>query len=456
MIIIIDGYYEVSEIAKEWGVTNRSVQQMCSKGRIPGARKIGRTWCIPVGVSKPEDERVIAGNYREARRKARGEITQSAKDKVRFIETMSQDIRSSLNAIMGYSDIVRRNMDDKEKLSECLDNIQTSGNYINNLLNNVLEYVRLDAGMTSLEEEVVSNEKIISQAIQLMQGDIDKKQLELSVVSDVKHEFVYADREKHIQILGNVISNSIRFTKNGGCISIHVSERESRIAGMCLHEYGIEDTGIGMNDIVVNNLFASFSKSQPGDYKTGGCGLGMTIVKKLLNLMKGNIKVSSIPDKGTKVTITIPHKIADISEYGLDDTVVNMEDLKGKRILLAEDNDFNCEVAIDILTEAGFEVECAKDGIICVAMLEMKPVGYYDMILMDIAMPHVDGIKATKLIRSLRDKDKSEIPIIAMTANVTPREKEYSLKAGMNGFIGKPMEIVSLCKMIQSVLSNNN
>lgn len=451
---MIDGYYEVREVAEEWGVTNRSVQQMCSRGRIPGAIKIGRTWCIPVGVSKPEDERVGTGDYRDARRKAKGEIPQSAKDNMKFIENMSQDIRSSLNAIIGYSDIMRRNMDDKEKLSECIENIQTSGNYINNLMNNVLEYVRLDTGMAALDEEVVSTEKIISQVIQLMQGEMDKKQLDLSVSQNVKHEFVYADRERHIQILRNVISNAVKFTGKGGHISIRVKERESRISGMCLHEYVVEDTGIGMPDIFAEHLFDSFLKSQSGSYKTEGCGLGMPIVKKLLNLMKGKIKVESVPDKGTKVTITIPHKIADFSDYKSDGSVIaNMDELKGKRILLAEDNDFNSEVAADILTEAGFVVECAKDGIICVAMLDMKPAGYYDMILMDIAMPHMDGIKATELIRTLSDKEKSEIPIIAMTANVTPEEKEASLKAGMNGFIGKPMEINLLCNMIQRVLN---
>ena len=450
---MVDGYYDVQEMAEEWGVTNRSVQQMCSSGRIPGAIKIGRTWRIPVGTSKPEDERVGSGNHRNARLKAKGEIPQSAKETMQFMVNMSHDIRLALNAVMGYSDIMRHHMDDKEKLTECLDNIQTSGKYINHLMENVLEYTRLSTGLATLNEEVVSIENILSEAIQLMKEEINKKKLEVSVTQKIKHEFVYADRERHIQILQNIIGNAVKYTGEGGHISIEVAERKSRIPGNCIHEYVIEDTGIGMSEIFVEHIFDSFLKSESQNYNEESCGLGMSIVKKMLTLMKGKIKVDSILDKGTKVTITIPHRIADFSEYRIgSNDVANMEELRGKRILLAEDNDFNCEVAKEILTESGFVVECAKDGIICVAMIDMKPAGYYDLILMDIAMPHMDGIKATELIRSLSDKEKAEIPIIAMTANVTPEEKEASITAGMNGFIGKPMEIQNLCNMIQSVI----
>lgn len=450
---MIDGYYEVSEVAQEWGVTPRSVQQMCNKGRIPGAIKIGRTWRVPVGVPKPKDGRVKAGDYKDARQRAKGEIPQSAKENMKFIENMSRDIRSSLHTILGYADIMQRHMDDREKLSEGIAKIQTSGKYINNLISNVLEYERLNSGMVTLQEEVVNTEKLVSEVIKPMQEEIEKKSLKVSVSQDVRHEFIYADKERYVQILQNIISNAVKFTEKGGQISIRLVERESRIPDRCLYEYRIADTGIGIPEHVKEHIFDSFLKTHMENYNTEGCGLGMPIVKKLLTLMNGKIKVESVMEKGTTVTLTIPHKIADFSDYKLDaGQTVNMEELKGKRILLAEDNEFNCEVAADILTEAGFVVECAKDGIVCVAMLDLKPAGYYDMILMDIIMPHMDGIKAAGLIRSLGDKEKSQIPIIAMTANVTPEEKELSLKAGMNGFIGKPMEINSLCTMIQRVL----
>ncbi len=376
------------------------------------------------------------------------------KAKSNFLFNMSHDIRTPMNAIIGYTDLLKKGVDDPKLRNRYIENIQTSNGYLLDLINNVLDTARIESGKATLDEEPSDSYRIGKDLDTAFAGEIEKKHLKYTVHNSFTHRYVYRDETKVEQILFNVVSNAVKYTPEGGSIDIYFSETPSEREGWTNFTSTVKDTGIGISKEFLPHIFDSFSREKTvTDSKVVGTGLGMGIVKRLVDLMGGTISVESELGKGTTVSFTVPHRVAEApAETEHTNTVVDSKTFAGKRILLAEDNELNAEIAAEILGETGFEVEHAEDGIICVDMLNKHEAGYYDLVLMDVQMPNMNGIKATTVIRQLPDKAKAETPIIAMTANAFEEDRKKCLEAGMNGFVSKPIDIIKLMETLADIL----
>ena len=376
------------------------------------------------------------------------------KAKSDFLFNMSHDIRTPMNAIIGYTDLLKKNVDNPELRDRYIENIQTSNGYLLDLINNVLDTARIESGKATLDEEPGDSYQIGKDLDTAFAGEIEKKHIKYTLHDSTVHRYVYHDATKMTQIMFNIMSNAVKYTPEGGSIDIYFSEEPSQREGWADFTTVVKDTGIGISKEFLPHIFDSFTRERSvTDSKIVGTGLGMGIVKRLIDLMGGTITVESELGKGTTVSFTVSHRIADApAQTEHTDTAVDSRAFAGKRILLAEDNELNAEIAVVILGEAGFEVEHAEDGIVCVDMLNKSGAGYYDLILMDVQMPNMDGIKATTVIRQLPDKEKANTPIIAMTANAFEEDRKKCLEAGMNGFISKPIDIGKLMETLVEIL----
>lgn len=375
------------------------------------------------------------------------------KAKSDFLFNMSHDIRTPMNAIIGYTNLLKKSADNPELRERYIENIQTSNGYLLNLINNVLDAARIESGKATLDEELGDSYLVGKNLDTAFAGEIEKKNLKYTVHDTTIHRYIYHDETKMAQIMFNVVSNAVKYTPEGGSIDIYFSETPSEREGWADFTSVVKDTGIGISKEFLPHIFDSFSREKSvTDNKIVGTGLGMGIVKRLCELMGGTISIESELGKGTTVSITIPHRIAEApDEMEYSDTAFDAKTFAGKRILLAEDNELNAEIAIEILGEAGFVIEHAEDGIICVDMLNKNDAGYYDLILMDVQMPNMDGLKATMVIRRLPDQAKAEVPIIAMTANAFDEDRKKCLEAGMNGFIAKPINVQKLMETLVDI-----
>lgn len=283
-----------------------------------------------------------------------------------------------------------------------------------------------------------------------------EKGIEFTRTIDVEHTEVLCDATRLREVFLNVLSNALKYTPAGGKVTMRLKEIPSDRPGYAMYQTEIEDTGIGISEEFLPHIFDEFTRERSStESRINGTGLGMAIVKRLVDFMEGTITVESKIGKGTKFTITLPHRIVTSSNTDRsvkNNSEINTELFKGKRILLSEDNDLNAEIAMTILGESGFEVDHAEDGIICVDMLEKAEPGYYDLILMDIQMPNMNGYKATQTIRLFSDEQKANIPILAMTANAFEEDKKNAYNAGMNGHIAKPINVGELMKELASIL----
>lgn len=377
------------------------------------------------------------------------------KAKSDFLFNMSHDIRTPMNAIIGYTDLLKKNVDNPELRDRYIENIQTSNGYLLDLINNVLDTARIESGKATLDEEPGDSYLVGKNLDTAFASEIEKKHLKYTVHDSTIHRYVYHDETKMAQIIFNVVSNAVKYTPEGGSIDIYFSETPSEREGWADFTSVVKDTGIGISKEFLPHIFDSFTREKSvTDSKIVGTGLGMGIVKRLVELMGGTISVESELGKGTTVSFTIPHRIAEApTEIEHADTAIDSKAFEGKRILLAEDNELNAEIAIEILSEAGFEVEHAEDGIICVDMLNKHDGGYYDLVLMDVQMPNMDGLKATTVIRQLPNPAKAKIPVIAMTANAFEEDRKKCVEAGMNGFIAKPIDIQKLMRTLVEILT---
>ncbi len=368
-----------------------------------------------------------------------------------FLFNMSHDIRTPMNAIIGYTDLLKKSVDNPELRDRYIENIQTSNGYLLDLINNVLDTARIESGKATLDEEPGDSYLIGKNLETAFASEIEKKHLKYTVHYSTIHRYIYHDATKMAQIMFNIVSNAVKYTPEGGSIDIDFSETPSEREGWADFTSVVKDTGIGISKEFLPHIFDSFTREKSvTDSKIVGTGLGMGIVKSLVELMGGTIHVESEPGKGTTVSFTIPHKIAEApTETEHIDTAIDPKTFAGKRILLAEDNELNAEIAIEILSEAGFVVEHAEDGIICLDMLNKHD---YDLILMDIQMPNMDGLKATSVIRQLPDQAKAKMPVVAMTANAFEEDRKKCLEAGMNGFISKPIDIRSMMETLAEIL----
>lgn len=378
--------------------------------------------------------------------------------KTRFLNNMSHDIRTPMNAILGYAQLMEEELKEKDlpETSDHLEKLQQSGNLLLSIINNVLDMARIESGKMEIDENYGRIEDIRQTLFEIFGDEAKKKNIALHYTINVEHEHILTDTTKVKEIFVNILSNAIKYTPSGGSVMINVDELVCDESGYMMVRTRVSDTGIGMSQDYLTKIFDAFTRERnTTKSKITGSGLGMSIVKRYVDLLGGTIDVESEPGKGSTFTVTLKHRIADESYYVKkhdEGSGTASKILEGRNILLAEDNDLNAEIAEAILERAGLKTERVEDGIQCVNKITKMPVGTYDMILMDIQMPRMDGYKATQAIRHLPDKDKACIPIVAMTANAFEEDKRDAVAAGMNGHIAKPIQIDKLLSMLAEVL----
>ena len=378
--------------------------------------------------------------------------------KTRFLNNMSHDIRTPMNAILGYAQLMEEELKEKDlpETSDHLEKLQQSGNLLLSIINNVLDMARIESGKMEIDENYGRIEDIRQTLFEIFGDEAKKKNIALHYTINVEHEHILTDTTKVKEIFVNILSNAIKYTPSGGSVMINIDELVCDEPGYMMVRTRVSDTGIGMSQDYLTKIFDAFTRERnTTKSKIAGSGLGMSIVKRYVDLLGGTIDVESEPGKGSTFTVTLKHRIADESYYVKkhdEGSGTASKILEGRNILLAEDNDLNAEIAEAILERAGLKTERVEDGIQCVNKITKMPVGTYDMILMDIQMPRMDGYKATQAIRHLPDKDKACIPIVAMTANAFEEDKRDAVAAGMNGHIAKPIQIDKLLSMLAEVL----
>ena len=379
------------------------------------------------------------------------------KAKTEFLNNMSHDIRTPMNVILGYNHLMKSQLTESKQL-DYQKKIEQSGKLLLAIINNVLDMARIESGKIKVDENYERVGEVVDEIISTFSSEAEEKEIHLSGSMKVTHRNILCDGTKIREIYVNLVSNAMKYTPRGGNVTITVEELPCEKEGYMKVKSEIKDTGIGMSKEYLPTLFEPFSREQnTTTRRIGGTGLGMPIVKKMVDLMGGSIEVASELGKGTVFTFTLMHKIADRKFYSQKteaaETSEMGKNLSGKHVLLAEDNDLNAEIAVTVLEETGIVIERVEDGIQCVNRVAQMSPGTYDLILMDIQMPNMDGYQAAQCIRHLDDKMKAEIPIIAMTANAFAEDRKKAFDAGMNGHIAKPIDIEKLGAVILSVLN---
>ena len=395
-----------------------------------------------------ESHKALKEAYRAAENASRA--------KTEFLSNMSHDIRTPMNAIVGLTAIAGANIESQDRVVECLGKITKSSRHLLGLINEVLDMARIESGRMELDENYCRIEDVWKSLFAVFDEKARKKNIALHYTMNVEHEHVLTDVIKIKEIMVNILSNAIKYTPAGGSVMVDVDELPCDESGYMIARMRVSDTGIGMSKEYLTEIFEAFTREQnTTKSKIAGSGLGMSIVKKYVDLLGGTIDVESELGKGSTFTVTLKHKIADESYYvkkRAESSESSSEILEGRNILLAEDNDLNAEIAEAILERAGLKTERVEDGIQCVNRIGKMPAGTYDMILMDIQMPKMNGYKATQEIRNLPDKDKACIPIVAMTANAFEEDKREAIAAGMNGHIAKPIQVDKLLSILSEVI----
>ena len=372
-----------------------------------------------------------------------------------FLFNMSHDIRTPMNAIIGYADLASRHSDDPAKLKKYMENIQVCGQNLLMLLNNVLDLARIENDKTEMEYSVSDVEKDFRNCIAMFRNQADSKGQTLTVTTQLPYPYIYADIPHLTEVCTNLVSNAVKYTGAGGTIRCGVTQKPGEKKGWCDTVVTVADNGIGMSQEFQQHIFEPFERERTSTVsKVEGSGIGMGIVKKLVGLMGGTVEVESKIGVGSTFTVTIPCRIASEEEAQAKRAAdpADRESLRGTRILLTEDNDLNAEIATELLQEEGCTVDRAKDGVECVDMLEKAANGTYQMILMDVQMPVMNGYDATKKIRRMDDPQKANIPIVAMTANAFSEDKQVALDAGMNDHIAKPINMSVLVPTLRKYL----
>ena len=372
-----------------------------------------------------------------------------------FLFNMSHDIRTPMNAIIGYADLASRHSDDPEKLKKYMENIQVCGQNLLMLLNNVLDLARIENEKTEMEYSVSDIEKDFRNCIAMFRNQADGKNQTLTVTTQLQYPYIYADVPHLTEVCTNLVSNAVKYTGAGGTIRCGVTQKPGEKEGWCDTVVTVADDDIGMSQEFQKHIFEPFERERTSTVsKVEGSGIGMGIVKKLVGLMGGTVEVESKIGVGSTFTVTIPCRIVSENEIQAKRAAdpADRESLRGTRILLTEDNDLNAEIATELLQEEGCTVDRAKDGVECVDMLEKAANGTYQIILMDVQMPVMNGYDAAKKIRRMDDPQKANIPIVAMTANAFSEDKQVALDAGMNDHIAKPIDMSVLVPTLRKYL----
>ena len=375
--------------------------------------------------------------------------------KSNFLFNMSHDIRTPMNALLGYNQLMKKELTDP-KLLHYQERMEQSGNLLLSIINNVLDMARIESGKMELDENYAVAGDVLEEIMGVFSSEAKKKEIKLVCEKQIQHQHVMCDVTKVKQIFVNLVSNAVKYTPSGGTVILRAQELPCSEDGFVLVKTEVIDTGIGMSKEYLPKLFDTFSRERNTTAgKVAGTGLGMAIVKELVEMMGGSIEVESELGQGTKFTVILRYRIADEKYYTQKTSavgVVHKETFEGKHILLAEDNDLNAEIAITILEEMGLKVDRVEDGIQCVSKMEQMPENCYDLILMDIQMPNMNGYKATEAIRRLANKNKANIPIIAMTANAFDEDKKIALSKGMNAHITKPIDVEKVEEVLFDIL----
>ena len=400
--------------------------------------------------------------YRE--RQYEAELEKSAEQaknaneaKTRFLFNMSHDIRTPMNAIVGFSGLLEKNLQNEKKAKEYLGKIQSSSNLLLRIINQVLEMARIESGTAVLQLKAEDMDALFHRVNTVFEEDVRKKNLQYQVVLDVRHHYAVCDETKLQEIMLNIISNAIKYTPEGHSIHVEIHESVSENPSKVRYIFSCEDTGIGMSEEYLPHIYEEFSREHTTtENKVPGTGLGLPIIKSMIELMGGSIQVESRLGVGTKFTVDLSFDIASKEEvYGSQDTIKSsaIHTIKGKRILLVEDNELNAEIAKTVLEDVGALITRAENGQQAVELFKEKPAGTFDAILMDLMMPVMDGYTATRKIRSLEHSDAKTIPIIAMTANAFQEDAEKCIAVGMNAHLAKPLDIekmmITICRLVK-------
>ncbi len=456
------------EILKPQGISSIITAPLFKSGSIVGMvgvdnphRNIGHTLLLSVIASSIHAElmhiRILENEQRMKipLQEAYDKAEKANAAKTVFLNNMSHDIRTPMNAIMGFATLMEQNLDNRELVADYLAKMKQSGEYLLNVINNVLDIARIDSGKALLDLDCFDlTDKTIS--ISMFEALIAEKHIDFQASQRLIHRYVLLDKVKVRQVIINLLGNAIKYTPEYGKVSLRMVEEPSPVDGVAHIVTTITDNGIGMSDEFQKHVFDKFSRERnTTDSKVVGSGLGMSIVKELVELMGGTIELRSKLGKGTEVTVTFDHPIVDnpsdyVAGSGRTD---DLGSIKGKRILLTEDNELNAEIATALLENMGLLVEVAHDGVECIKMLTNASDGYYDLILMDIQMPNLNGYEATMRIRQLPDGDKAAIPIVAMTANAFEDDRCNALSAGMNCHLSKPIEVDKLTETLKQLLA---
>lgn len=397
---------------------------------------------------------LILNRSRLETQKALVEAEAASKAKTDFLFSMSHDLHTPMNAIIGFLRLLDEQQEDPAKRKEYIGKIESSSRLLHSIIDNVLKMSKIEEGGAALEETVCSAEEILACAGRLAGADMRQKQIRFETTLEVEHPYIFCDLEKLEDIYRNILTNACQYTQPGGRVSMRLAELCSNRPGYALYQTEIEDSGIGIAKEFLPHIFETFSREQDTTHsKVAGTGLGMAIVKQLCERMGGTVTVESEWGKGTRVTVRIPHRIAEGTQPGQPgpDGEPPAKFL-GKRILLAEDNDLNAEIAAELFGEMGFETDRAQDGGVCVSMLKEAPAGYYDLVVMDVQMPNTNGYEAAQAIRRLNDPAKVGIPIVAMTANAFEEDKQNAYSAGMNAHLEKPVDVKKIRQTLDALL----
>ena len=401
------------------------------------------------------DEKIRELRQEKELREAKLKAESANHAKSSFLFNMSHDIRTPMNAIIGYAELASRHLEDTAKLDRYLEKIQVCGEELLSLLNNVLNLARIENNKIKMEYTVSNVYESFENYVTMFQQQAESKNQTLSLTEQIMYPYVYMDAPHLSEICLNIISNAIKYTNDGGTISCNVSQTDSEKEDWCNLIITVTDNGIGMSEEFQKHVFETFERERNSTFNhIEGSGIGMGITKKLVELMGGTIEVKSKQGEGSAFTVTIPCRKASEEDF-LVKKNNNLRDkncLDGVRILLVEDNEINREIAIELLTEEGCIVETAGDGVACIDMIEKAEADYYKIVLMDIQMPIMNGYDAALIIRKLKDTKKSRIPIIAMTANAFAEDVNKALSAGMNDHVAKPIDMNILVPIMMKYL----